>query len=178
MLFLFPGLDTFMRVNGHGRVSTDAELLHDLREGDKRPKTATVVRIDEVLYHCGRAIQRAGKIGGEGKPARRDVSGDQLFKARLVDRHLAGVEPGDLGIILVDADDIVPEIGKTRTRHEADVSRSHHCNLQDASPIHSRAGRPWGKSSGNSTRRRALHATMLQMCECPLGGLTHGGACL
>lgn len=60
MLFLFPGLDLFLRINGRGRISTDSELLQELREGHKVPKTAIVVRIDEVLFHCGRALHRAG----------------------------------------------------------------------------------------------------------------------
>jgi PPOX class probable FMN-dependent enzyme len=60
MLFLFPGLDIFMRINGRARATTDAALLARLAEGGKRPKTATVVAIDEVLFHCGKAINRAG----------------------------------------------------------------------------------------------------------------------
>jgi len=60
MLFLFPGLEIFLRINGRGRVSTAVELLDELRENERRPKTATVVRIDEVLLHCGKAINRAG----------------------------------------------------------------------------------------------------------------------
>jgi PPOX class probable FMN-dependent enzyme len=60
MVFLFPGLEIFLRINGHGRISTDADLLDELREGQRTPKTATVVLIDEVLLHCGKAINRAG----------------------------------------------------------------------------------------------------------------------
>jgi len=60
MLFLFPGLDIFLRINGRARVVTDADLLADLKEGDKVPKTATVVLVDEVLVHCGKAVNRAG----------------------------------------------------------------------------------------------------------------------
>ncbi|AVR97380.1 MSMEG_1061 family FMN-dependent PPOX-type flavoprotein [Pseudoduganella armeniaca] len=60
MLFLFPGLDIFMRINGRARATTDEALLARLAEGGKRPKTATVVAIDEVLFHCGKAINRAG----------------------------------------------------------------------------------------------------------------------
>jgi PPOX class probable FMN-dependent enzyme len=60
MLFLFPGLEIFLRINGRGRVSTAEELLDELREKGRRPKTATVVRIDEVLLHCGKAVNRAG----------------------------------------------------------------------------------------------------------------------
>jgi PPOX class probable FMN-dependent enzyme len=59
MLFLFPGLDIFMRINGRARVVTDPELLAELTEGARVPKTATVVLVDEVLLHCGKAINRA-----------------------------------------------------------------------------------------------------------------------
>lgn len=60
MMFLFPGLEIFLRINGRGHVSTEDALLARLREGARTPKTATVVRIDEVLLHCGKAINRAG----------------------------------------------------------------------------------------------------------------------
>lgn len=60
LLFLFPGLEIFMRINGHGRIATDRDLLQALQEGQHVPKVATVVRIDEVLMHCGKAINRAG----------------------------------------------------------------------------------------------------------------------
>ena len=59
MLFIFPGLEIFMRINGRGKVSTDPALLTRLAEGDRLPKTATVVRIDQVLLHCGKAVNRA-----------------------------------------------------------------------------------------------------------------------
>ena len=59
MLFIFPGLDVFMRINGRGRVTTDNAILQHLTEGVRRPKTATIVAIDEVLFHCGKAIHRA-----------------------------------------------------------------------------------------------------------------------
>lgn len=59
MLFLFPGLDVFMRINGHGRVTDEADLCEKLAERDKIPKTAIVVTIDEVLFHCGKALNRA-----------------------------------------------------------------------------------------------------------------------
>ena len=59
MLFLFPGLEIFMRINGHAAISTHPELLRALAEGARLPKTAIVVQIDEVLFHCGKAINRA-----------------------------------------------------------------------------------------------------------------------
>ncbi len=60
MLFLFPGLDVFMRINGRGRISADDGLRAALAEGIKVPKTVIVVTVDEVLFHCGKAVNRAG----------------------------------------------------------------------------------------------------------------------
>lgn len=59
MLFLFPGLEVFMRINGNGRISTEPELLRQLRERERTPKSAIVVSVREVLFHCGKAINRA-----------------------------------------------------------------------------------------------------------------------
>lgn len=59
MLFLFPGLEVFLRINGRARISTDDELLASLREGDRTPKTAIQVSVEQVLFHCGKAINRA-----------------------------------------------------------------------------------------------------------------------
>lgn len=59
MLFLFPGLDVFMRINGNAHASTDAALLARLTESGRTPKAATVVTVSEVLFHCGKAINRA-----------------------------------------------------------------------------------------------------------------------
>jgi PPOX class probable FMN-dependent enzyme len=59
MLFLFSGLDIFLRINGRAKISTAPALLADLAEGKRPPKTAIVVTVDEVLFHCGKAINRA-----------------------------------------------------------------------------------------------------------------------
>ncbi|MCJ0763719.1 pyridoxamine 5'-phosphate oxidase family protein [Variovorax sp. CYS-02] len=59
MLFLFPGLEVFMRINGCARISTASELLEELAEGAKQPKAAVVVKVEEALFHCGKAVNRA-----------------------------------------------------------------------------------------------------------------------
>jgi uncharacterized protein len=59
MLFIFPGLEVFLRINGRGAISVNTDLLARLAEGGRSPKTAIVVSIDEVLFHCGKAINRA-----------------------------------------------------------------------------------------------------------------------
>lgn len=59
LLFLFPGLDVFMRINGRGRVSTEPDLLQRVAEGHRTPVSAIIVTVEQVLFHCGKAISRA-----------------------------------------------------------------------------------------------------------------------
>lgn len=73
MLFLFPGLDVFMRINGRGRVSTEADLRAVLAEGTKVPKAAIVVTVGEVLFHCGKAANRAGLWDAAARLDRRSL---------------------------------------------------------------------------------------------------------
>ncbi len=103
MVFLFPGLEIFLRINGRGRLSTAPELLAALAEGERTPKTATVVAIDQVLVHCGKAINRA-KLWSDG--ARLDRS--QLptvgkMMASLTKMADARAELGDAQIEQIDA---------------------------------------------------------------------------
>jgi PPOX class probable FMN-dependent enzyme len=60
LLFLFPGAEVFMRINGRARASTEPALLARVADGAARlPKAAIVVEITQVLLHCGKAINRA-----------------------------------------------------------------------------------------------------------------------
>lgn len=59
LLFLFPGLEVFLRINGRARLSCAPALLARLAEGGKTPKLGVVVDIDETLFHCGKAVNRA-----------------------------------------------------------------------------------------------------------------------
>ncbi|MGC4039162.1 MAG: hypothetical protein QM764_24600 [Chitinophagaceae bacterium] len=76
----------------------------------------------------GVRVLHAGGFGGEGEPAFAHVAGDDLVEARFVDRHFAFVQARDLAGVLVDADDVVAEIGEAgaeRGRHSP--SRSSRC---------------------------------------------------
>jgi PPOX class probable FMN-dependent enzyme len=92
MLFLFPGLDIFMRINGRARVVTDADLLDELRESGKTPKAATVVLVDEVLLHCGKAINRAGLWHSDAQLARDALPTVGAMLAALTKMTDAGAE--------------------------------------------------------------------------------------
>jgi PPOX class probable FMN-dependent enzyme len=57
LLFVVPGRDETLRVNGAAWVSTDADLLGSFTEL-RAPKVALVVRADEVFVHCAKAFRR------------------------------------------------------------------------------------------------------------------------
>lgn len=90
MLFLFPGLEVFLRINGQARISTDVDLLESLKEGQKAPKTAIVLAIDQVLFHCGKAINRARLWQPEARLDRKSLPSVGQMKVAM-----AGGSPAD-----------------------------------------------------------------------------------
>ena len=59
LIFVIPGRDTTLRVNGHAVVTAVPELLQRLTSVGKPPKTATVVAAEEVYTHCPKAFVRS-----------------------------------------------------------------------------------------------------------------------
>ena len=60
MLFLVPGVEETLRVNGVASVSTDPDVLDQVAFDSTTPKVAVVVGIRECYIHCGKAIRRSG----------------------------------------------------------------------------------------------------------------------
>ena len=56
-----------------------------------------------------------------------DVGFNQPIKIRLEDRNLAALKRGYLVRILVDAGDLMAEIGKASSGDQANVTCPHHC---------------------------------------------------
>lgn len=59
MLFLVPGTDETVRINGTASISTDPELCEQLSMQGKPATLAVVVAIEEVFTHCARSILRS-----------------------------------------------------------------------------------------------------------------------
>jgi hypothetical protein len=50
---------------------------------------------------------------------------------RLEERAASGIERLELVLVVIDADDLVADLGETQTHDEADVPRSHNANIHD-----------------------------------------------
>ena len=59
LIFLIPGRDDTLRVNGRARLVSDADWFDDLAVRRHRPVLALVVDVEEVFYHCAKAFLRA-----------------------------------------------------------------------------------------------------------------------
>ncbi len=59
LLFMIPGLNETIRINGQAYVTTDPDLLQRFVVGEKRPVTAIVVDIEQVYFQCARALKRS-----------------------------------------------------------------------------------------------------------------------
>jgi PPOX class probable FMN-dependent enzyme len=59
VIFVIPGRDTTLRVNGPARVTARPDLLERLTPVGKQPVTAIVVEAEEVYAHCPKAFVRS-----------------------------------------------------------------------------------------------------------------------
>ena len=59
LLFLIPGSNTTLRINGTAEISVDPDLLAGLAMEGKLPRSAIVISIGEIYFQCARALMRA-----------------------------------------------------------------------------------------------------------------------
>ena len=59
LLFFVPGIDETLRVNGRARLTTDPTVLEPHAVQGRAPKAGMLVEVDEVFFHCGKALKRS-----------------------------------------------------------------------------------------------------------------------
>ena len=98
LLFIIPGVDESLRVNGRGRISADPDLLDSFAVAGKLPRTVLLIDIDSVYFHCSKALVRSqlwnpthhverSRLPSAGQIHRRINGAD--FDAATYDRELA-----------------------------------------------------------------------------------------
>jgi PPOX class probable FMN-dependent enzyme len=73
LIFLIPGKDETLRVNGRGSIVRDAELLARMEVGGKRPQLGIGVDVEECFFHCPKAFLRSKLWTPEHWPDRTDL---------------------------------------------------------------------------------------------------------
>ncbi len=67
LLFLIPGVNETLRINGLARISTDPEHLARGEANGKLPKTCLIIDVREAYLHCGKALIRSKLWDEESK---------------------------------------------------------------------------------------------------------------
>ncbi|PIE13737.1 MAG: pyridoxamine 5'-phosphate oxidase [Rhodobacterales bacterium] len=60
LMFMVPGSNNVVRVNGRGRITTDADLRARFEINGHQPKVVIVIDIAEIYIQCARAVMRSG----------------------------------------------------------------------------------------------------------------------
>jgi len=59
LLFLIPGMNETLRVNGEGRITADSALRERLQAEGKLPTSVMVVSVKAAYMHCAKAFMRS-----------------------------------------------------------------------------------------------------------------------
>ena len=59
LLFLIPGVNETLRINGRAELSTEPELCASFAMDEKLPKSVIVVRAERVYFQCPKALVRS-----------------------------------------------------------------------------------------------------------------------
>jgi uncharacterized protein len=105
LLFIIPGIDELLRINGTARLTRSQEFLQSMSVGGKAPKLAIVVTIAEAFLHCTKALKRS-----------------RLWKD---DYRLDRAELPSLGQMISDqATPVNLTVGEIEARIEADAAKN------------------------------------------------------
>ncbi|MER7369945.1 pyridoxamine 5'-phosphate oxidase family protein [Nonomuraea wenchangensis] len=59
LIFLIPGRNETLRINGRARLVRDAPFFDELIVKGHRPHLAIVVEIEQIFFHCAKAFMRS-----------------------------------------------------------------------------------------------------------------------
>lgn len=86
LMFMVPGSDNALRVNGRAVVSVAPRHLDLFDDKGRRPRSVIVITVAEVYSQCARAIMRAGLWAGV------DESGDLPSVGQMLSEQDAGFD--------------------------------------------------------------------------------------
>lgn len=90
MLFIIPGTDETLRVNGVASLTDDPAVLARCAIGGRLPKLAVVVTVAECFIHCAKAFRRSAVWD----PSTWPIGDDRPSAAAIINEHLRlGVDP-------------------------------------------------------------------------------------
>jgi PPOX class probable FMN-dependent enzyme len=92
LLFLIPGLNETLRINGTAELSTDADLRERFAVAGRPAKVVVIVTAEEAYIHCAKSLRRAELWDSDSWP-----SDDERPNAAVIVKDHASVDvPAEL----------------------------------------------------------------------------------
>ena len=73
LLFMIPGVDETLRVNGMVELRTDADLAEPFKVGRRAPAVVLRITVREAYLHCGKALMRSRLWSAEAQIDRSEL---------------------------------------------------------------------------------------------------------
>jgi len=78
LLFMVPGCNNVVRVNGNAFLTDDADLIASFDKNGKKPKTVIVIQVQELYFQCAKAIMRSAIWKSEDESKSVPTAGDSI----------------------------------------------------------------------------------------------------
>jgi PPOX class probable FMN-dependent enzyme len=78
VLFMIPGADWTLRVNGRATIIRDPDILERSAVGGKRPPLGLAIEVEEAFLHCPKCILRSNLWESNGWEYKDDLSFAQI----------------------------------------------------------------------------------------------------
>lgn len=94
LIFLVPGKEETLRVNGRAQIVRDADLREQFAVKGKAPALLIAVHTDEVFFHCAKCVIRSGLWNGVEAPANDTLPtlGEVLVRQTKIDADPKAVD--------------------------------------------------------------------------------------
>ncbi len=98
LLFMIPGIDETLRINGKAELTTDPKILKLFANNSKTPISCIVVSIEEIFLHCAKAFMRSklwdinAQIGPSEFPTMGTMLKEQLNSSEPAESRAAMIE--------------------------------------------------------------------------------------
>jgi PPOX class probable FMN-dependent enzyme len=98
LLFLIPGVDESLRVNGRASLRDDASLIQEFKNEKRTPKLVIEVKVEDVYLHCAKALMRSKlwdanvKVERSVLPTMGQMLADQIGEPALAESQAQMVE--------------------------------------------------------------------------------------
>ena len=98
LLFLIPGVDETLRVNGRARLEDDVSLIDHFKNEKQVPKLVIKVQVEDVYLHCAKALMRSKLWSAENRversvlPTMGQMLADQIGEPALAETQAQMLE--------------------------------------------------------------------------------------